>query len=175
MIIVNLRSVERRRFYLAKTDLNESIFNVYGEYAIYHPDLIIVNRKVSNRIIGSISKTVDYNIGKRIGKIVADECKKLFKDDPISASFEIIEYSGWGQIKIDRSENIVRVYNSLVSMYYLKHEGASKDTIDDIMRGIISAIFEEIEGEDCKVTETKCIAKGDDYCEFTLNFGNLNE
>ncbi|MDY6958766.1 MAG: V4R domain-containing protein [Halobacteriota archaeon] len=160
---------------MVKTDLNKNIFDVYGEYAIYHPDLIIVNRKVSNRIIGSISKTVDYNIGKRIGKIVAEECKKLFEGDPLEASFEIIEYSGWGQIKIDRSKNIARVYNSLVSKYYLKHEGTSKDTIDDIMGGIISAIFEEIEGEECKVTETKCIAKGHEYCEFTLSFGNLNE
>ncbi|MDY6864357.1 MAG: V4R domain-containing protein [Halobacteriota archaeon] len=160
---------------MAKTDLNKNIFDVYGEYAIYHPDLIIVNRKVSSSIIGSISKTVDYNIGKRIGKIVAEECKKLFKNNPLDASFEIIEYSGWGQIKIDRSENVVKVRNSLVSRYYLKHEGASNDTIDDIMSGIISAIFEEIEGKECKVTETKCIAKGDEYCEFTLSFGNLNE
>jgi len=156
---------------LAKTDLNKSIFDVYGDYAIYHPDLLIVNRKVSKSIIGPLSKTVDYNVGRRIGKMVAEECLKLYDGNPLVASFEIIEYSGWGQIKIDRNENIVRVYNSLVSMYYLNHEGVSEDAIDDIMRGIIATIFEEIEGEECKVIETKCIAKGDEYCEFTVSFG----
>ncbi len=160
---------------MAKTDINSIIFDVYGDYAIYHPDLLIVNRKISKSIIGPLSKTVDYNIGRRIGKMVAEKCLKLYEGNPLVASFEIIECSGWGQIKIDREENIVRVYNSLVSMYYLKHEGVSEDVIDDIMGGIIAAILEEIEGEECKVSETKCIAKGDEYCEFAVCFGGSNE
>ncbi|MDY6930886.1 MAG: 4-vinyl reductase [Halobacteriota archaeon] len=160
---------------MAKTDVNKRIFDIYGDYAIFHPDLLIVNRKVSESIIGSLSKTIDYNIGKRIGKMVAEECLKLHVANPIITSFEIIEYSGWGKINIDFDNGIIRIYNSLISKYYIRHEGTSEDAVDDIIRGIIASIFEEIEGKECKVRETKCIAQGDEYCEFEVIFSGLSE
>ncbi|MDY6964927.1 MAG: V4R domain-containing protein [Halobacteriota archaeon] len=150
------------------SEIDNRIFEVYKDYAIYHPDLIIVNRKISRSIIGPISSTVEYNIGKRIGEMIVGECRKLFEGYLLKISFEIVEKSGWGKINIDDSRKIVRVHNSLVSKYYIKHEGISHEAIDDIMRGIIGAIFEAVEERVCKIKETKCIAKGDDYCEFII-------
>ena len=153
---------------MVRNEIDNRGFDVYKAYGMYHPDLLIVNREISRSIIGPISSTVEYNIGNRIGKIITDGCSKLFEDDLLNVSFEIVEKSGWGKIDLDRDKRLVRSYNSLVSKYYLKHKGVSEEAIDDIMRGIIGAIFEEVEGRECNVTETKCIAKDDDYCEFVI-------
>ena len=93
---------------MVRNEIDNRVFDVYKAYGIYHPDLLIVNWEISRSIIGPISSTVEYNIGKRIGKIIVDGCSELFEDDLLNVCFEIVEKSGWGKIDLDRDKRLVR-------------------------------------------------------------------
>ena len=173
---------------MPRRPVDKRTLSLYGDYAFYHPDTMIMNREVSKNIIGpDIVSAVEYNAGKRIGKLIADGCKRsrsCKKMGMLSSCIDIIEKSGWGKIHFDESNATFRVYHSAVSEYYSKHviksgsvtaEGdltkehsTNESCIDDMLRGILCAVYSESTGTDCDVEETMCITKGDEYCEFKI-------
>lgn len=150
------------------TEIDKRVFDVYKDYGIYHPDFIVINREISKKIIGPISNTVEYNIGKQIGELIAEECLKISKDDLLNTCFEIVEKSGWGKIEFDEKKNLIKVQNTVVSKYYAKHKGILKEPIDDILQGIFAAIIKIVTKKECEIKEEKCIVMGDDHCEFVI-------
>lgn len=153
---------------MSKTEIDKRVFDVYKEYGIFQPGFIIANREISKRMIGPISNTVEYNIGKRMGKILVESCQNIFEDDIQNICFEMVEKSGWGKVKINKGKNLIRIQNSLISSYYAKHIGILEEPIDNMLRGMIAEIFEGTTKKEYEINETKCIAMGDKYCEFVI-------
>ncbi|MBO3808288.1 MAG: 4-vinyl reductase [Candidatus Brockarchaeota archaeon] len=44
----------------------------------------------------------------------------------------------------------------------------SEQPYSQIVRGMLAGFFSLLFGKEAKTTETRCIAKGDPYCEYTV-------
>lgn len=82
-----------------------------------------------------------------------------------------LQSSGYGKFEADydiegRRANI-KVYDSIECV-----QGVGSDRpFSQLIRGIIAGCFENIFGKGIKVEEVKCMAKGDEYCEFIVGEG----
>jgi len=145
---------------------------------ILNPYAIAELQKEMRRIIGPAHKTILFN-GARKGAI-------RFVEEMLSSSTlaRTVKRFGWGQRRIaeeickvatrlgfgemsvvsyDEKEDrwIIRVINSPVP------EALESDTpICELTRGVIAGALEVITGKSYKVREIKCLAIGDEFCEF---------
>jgi predicted hydrocarbon binding protein len=112
-----------------------------------------------------------YKSSKDAGIKYMSALKKSFsmsKVDMIKWAVNSITLSGWGKVTVinangEQNTFTIRVNDSVVA----KELGKSSEPTDAILAGFFAgggtAIFEE----NVEVRETRCIAKGDPYCEFT--------
>lgn len=125
-----------------------------------------------NKAFGTGAQVVWHLAGKGAGKSMANLIQKRIKSDSIKdvskKIAEIYERCGWGRVqpiifRQKTSEFLIRIYNNAFvrgirsqtsSCYYIK--------------GLLEGIFEQLTGKHAKSEETKCMAKGDPYCEFIL-------
>lgn len=125
-----------------------------------------------NKVLGTGACVVWYLAGKGAGKSIADFIQKRTKLDSMQKICkkiaEIYERCGWGRMqqimfRQETSEFLIRIYNNAFvrgiesqtsSCYYVK--------------GLLEGILEQLTGKHAKSEETKCMAKGDLYCEFIL-------
>ena len=78
--------------------------------------------------------------------------------------------SGWGKsdlqsFDLSKKKAVVR----LMDNFECSAGGATAKTGSNFVRGHIEGLFSVIFGEGVKVAETKCITRGDQYCEFTAS------
>ncbi|MBW2998886.1 4-vinyl reductase [Candidatus Woesearchaeota archaeon] len=103
-----------------------------------------------------------YGFSKRI----TDKSKML--DLQISQT----ELTGHGTFKFTRKDFKNKIFvvhgNSTYARIYKEKIGLSKEVEDNQMRGVFTKFVESIIKEPCFGIETKCIAKGDSYCEFVI-------
>lgn len=99
------------------------------------------------KTVFEMSKTLDFQIKQSevIGRGITRWAKKDFKN------------------KI-----FVMHLDSTYAKLYKKKIGLSKKAVDHLVRGIVARYLELILDEPCLCIETRCIAKGDRYCEFTI-------
>jgi predicted hydrocarbon binding protein len=76
---------------------------------------------------------------------------------------------GWGVIdvvnlNVEKGEAQVRIYGS----FECESGKDSEAPYGQFIRGILAGFFTGIFGEEAKAVETKCIATGDPYCEYTI-------
>ena len=60
---------------------------------------------------------------------------------------------------------MIRLYDNIECKVF---EGKKDKPVNHLIRGGLEGAFDEVYGEKFKVTEAKCIAKGDKYCEFVI-------
>jgi len=114
-----------------------------------------------------------YQLGIELGrnsyrynrKLVGDDIDKL-----IAMGSVMFGQAGFGKlevVKVDFSSGraIIRVYDSFECELY---KGSGKAS-SYFIRGIIKGYAQEVFRKEVVVTETKCIAKGDSYCEFVVS------
>ena len=96
---------------------------------------------------------------------------KISKKDFIMGNVRIWSLFGWGKfnvVKMDDEDALVRVDNSPIAKYVLDKHGKQKHNVCSWILGEISGGYSYLIGKDTDGEETKCIAKGDDHCEFVL-------
>lgn len=76
---------------------------------------------------------------------------------------------GWGEIEVVKTdlktcEAQLHVYESCEC----EIGKGSEQPYSQLVRGILAGFFSLLFGKEAKATETRCIAKGDPYCEFTV-------
>ncbi len=112
-----------------------------------------------------------YNAGKQTGeKIARDLIKKNLNSTPRSlfnTCLKDLQARGWGNMSIgefDVESDFVKVkyYNPLIGTAF-KDQDCSADMI---VAGMISGIITSITGKQNEIVETKCVAEGNQYCEF---------
>lgn len=127
-------------------------------------------------IFGTAGDAVLYKGGERVGRDLYGHYIHLAREYGIDI-WDIISavgwYFGWGLGEvIERGHNngkyVIRVYNSFESESFIDREKKVKKPVCHFMKGVLNGIVESIEVVKYKAEETKCRAKGDEYCEFVF-------
>jgi len=150
--------------------------NVFNERAI-----IFLRRnyegmiKEIRRQLGSAAETLLYLMGYNIGVNYYEKGGKIIAgrdlDKLIRLTIESIKQIGLGIIEIEeinseKLEATVKIHQSSECELFKKSKKPESHFIRGIMAGWISQLFKS----KVEVTEVKCIAKGDPYCQFKIKF-----
>ncbi|NPA05652.1 MAG: hypothetical protein GXO09_06115 [Crenarchaeota archaeon] len=107
-----------------------------------------------------------YNVSKKAGKMMA---KRLMEQgymtretclDVLAESFVISGYAEEVKVEGDTIKMKGTIFGSRMK--------GEKKPVDTPIAGFIAGWVEECTGKRVKVVEEKCIAKGDEYCEFRI-------
>jgi predicted hydrocarbon binding protein len=101
--------------------------------------------------------------------------KEGFKDKRqiINWQIRIVSMSGWGQIEIAKIDFKTDEYVAhFKASPFAKTYGKTTYPIDFLVCGFIAGGFSASLGKELECIETKCIAKGDPYCEFFVSTPN---
>lgn len=128
--------------------------------------------------LGAGGKAILYNIGYDIGKGYAESYRKSLQEIGIKDDVkEIVEkvticftrFSGLGKGEIVKeSHNPIRIIFRIYDNYECEVVGYTGDFNSHFVRGMIAGVVEEIYNKKVLVVETKCISRGDPYCEFLI-------
>ncbi|RLE62957.1 MAG: hypothetical protein DRJ38_08650 [Thermoprotei archaeon] len=124
--------------------------------------------------LGSGGFALLYHIGVFMGRSVyKDYLSLLGMEDPkslVELGKAFFRMSGFGILEIiyldfEKKEVLLRVYDSFECSLYENE----KKPMGNLVRGIFAGWFSELfKTQKIEVTETKCIAVGDKYCEFLV-------
>ena len=136
--------------------------------------------KQGRRDMGSGFNTVLYIVGFDIGSNIFKEiCNVIGRwriEDLLNWGSAIFQEMGYGRMKIiswnsEVKEAAIRVYDSFECELF-KGSGRCES---HLVRGIIAGWFSELFEKELIAVETKCIAKGDPYCEFEVKSKKVEE
>ena len=111
-----------------------------------------------------------YETGKKAGEKWINRFSKEWglKDKRfIEAVQNFYAELGWGKFDIKENngkELIIRVENSFIARGY----GKSNAAVCHFLRGYNAGLAEVLKGKYLEACETRCVAKGDDCCEFVM-------
>ena len=114
-----------------------------------------------------------HEMGEETARLARKLGQRLGATDPMQILRDIIlplqGSTGWGIPKITEFKPNplyirIKIYNSLECEIGC----GAKEPYSHLTRGFIAGCVSELFGIKATVTETKCIAKGDPYCEFTI-------
>jgi len=155
-----------------------------GEYydSLFDSPIILLNLKVYrawherlSRVFGSGASTILYEMGKELGVNVIQIMKERTKNPLKLASLGLKHASllGWGEFNISTAQLLkmatlrtmkVKVYNCFTA----KAIGNKGQASCHLLRGFFIGALQTLAGGTCSCEETKCLSRGDPYCEFVL-------
>ncbi len=111
-----------------------------------------------------------YSQGKARGRAVVEEFMRQFKPASLSEAVPIYTrfntLRGYGQFigELDEENNIIRIkqFNPPICSYFKNFKRPTGFGIS----GAITGLYETLTGQKCVTEEVKCVAKGDEYCEY---------
>ncbi len=123
-------------------------------------------------IIGEGAVGIIFNSGLQIGAIYYDIFTELgVKDNTelLGKFLGLLKFCGYGEIEVESSGDSLSIIlkNSPDAVEY-KNAYKRKGKVCCYLRGIFSGFLSNCFARELTVEETKCIANGDPYCEFTL-------
>ncbi|MEM2547203.1 MAG: V4R domain-containing protein [Candidatus Bathyarchaeia archaeon] len=122
---------------------------------------------------GSAGEAMLYYQGFSIGFEIYDTYREIARSDAVEDLVEVAKAInmtlGWGiidhvDIDMQRKSARLRVYQN----FECELGVGNGKPYSQFYRGAVAGIFTRFFGKDVKVKETKCIAKGDQYCEFMV-------
>jgi predicted hydrocarbon binding protein len=140
-------------------------------------------QKELEKVAGKDWKKICYDCGKVDCISCNINYRSMYRDDPLvqklfSDQFEAFKFCveelnrmGKGRLEITLTDNgklpfVLRFYFSPIALAYLEHDN-SKEPVCHHFAGIWAGGTTMIY-PGAEVTETKCVAKGDPYCEFVI-------
>jgi len=120
--------------------------------------------------IGEGAAVLLYYLAYSGGKFLADylsEKLRLKGEELLIEILKIYQASGWGRVELIeyypyRMKIIFRLYDSIECKAF---KGSDKP-MSQLIRGHLSGLLSRLLKTDIRAIESKCIAKGDPYCEF---------
>ena len=114
-----------------------------------------------------ILQRVGYSYGRAMGRAARNQ------QMPPEQTFEIIQTlareSGWGLFSLnggDLFQGEARI--TVKECFFCLHAGESTEPVCHVLVGLVGGMADEIIGASHRVTEEKCIAKGDAVCEILI-------
>ncbi|MCX9009701.1 MAG: 4-vinyl reductase [Candidatus Methanoperedens sp.] len=149
-----------------------------GEFSVIGVPAIIVSietfvhlQKDAEKILGTGGAAVlFYEAGKNAGERWINRFRKDWglKDQRfVEAVQNFYAELGWGKFNIEvnsEDEFVVRVENSFIARGY----GNSEVAVCHFLRGYNAGLAEVLKGKDIDAEEVRCIARGDECCEFVM-------
>lgn len=138
------------------------------------------NMMISPEFILELQKKDSKRVYELSKKSIEEELKhfksKISIGGPASLNRveEIYEVLGYGKFKVvdldtKKKRSVVNIYNSPIAESYKKNnKKKSKKTQCDFIAGKISGVFSFIFNKKVEAKEVKCLAKGDDFCQFVV-------
>lgn len=129
-------------------------------------------RREIDKALGTGASVVCYLAGKGAGRSLANLMQQRAKTNTLEEIYkriaEIYEKCGWGILqpvlfRQRTGEFLLRIYNNAFARGLQSRSSACY-----YVKGLLEGIIEELAGRHAKSEETKCMAKGDAYCEFIL-------
>jgi hypothetical protein len=123
----------------------------------------------TKKIMGSATEPIWWEIAKHAGTDFARELLKTGTDpEEVPTMLEIFfTQGGWGMIKskidLTKKEAVIRIENCATA-----RKSKSNKPICYFVSGFISGVADAILNEVTDCSETKCMAKGDPFCEFKV-------
>ncbi len=120
---------------------------------------------------GSAGEFAIFRIGKSVGKKIHDIIKSIYKVEGkqlLTIILMMHEISGWAK-KIELLEYgeegciKIRIYENVECLHVNKNAPNCH-----FMRGVLTGICNRLFNKETEVLETKCLAKGDEYCQFEV-------
>lgn len=151
-----------------------------GEIQIAGSDWILMGAstfrsliKGTERILGSVAMMVWLEAGRQAGREFAGDLVRLrmeFEELPDMLE-KFFTQGGWGKIQADvdfsRKEALVTIINSATA-----RQIESKEPVCHFIRGFIAGVCDTMFHGITECAETKCLAKGDPFCEFQVKKKN---
>ncbi len=175
---------------LFKADDNGLINAVGKRYILMGiSNCAILGEQIRTRIGSSAYKGLVYCAAKQAGISMGEGVSELIKggtvEDLAKTAGMVGTVAGWGrfefpELHIDRAKlsgnSIVRLYNGWEASAFLSEFGQSDEPVCPYTAGFIAGVGAGIVGaealkemdDDVDCIETKCMCKGDDYCEFLV-------
>jgi len=128
------------------------------------------------RIMGADGEAVmAYEAGKEAAKELIRLIRKEFKlegTDLLKAMVELFSELKMGKVSIvhpirglEEGEVVIRIEDSYIARSLYER---SDKPVCNLIRGEIAGLMEEVTGLKMDAEETKCLAIGDEYCEFVV-------
>jgi len=168
-----LLSDEQIKMDFAKREYYDSLFD---------SPIVLLNLKIYRawheglaRVFRTGASTILFEMGRELGISVIKTMQLKTKNPMKLASLGLKHGSllGWGKFQVTTAQLLkmatlrtmkVRVYDCFVA----KALGYSGQASCHLLRGFLSGALHTLTGGTCDCEETKCLSKGDPYCEFIL-------
>lgn len=163
-------------------DFHDGKFVILGREGILLPtdSLILLQHTIESKFGKEKAKAILSSIGENQGSVAIQRYFDKFGfdvDKAIKLTIDLIPMLGLGNLSINSLDFIKKtavftLNNNPIAHKYLELYGNKKKPIDYYFLGIIEGVIKLIlKDKKIIVEETKCIAKGDKYCEFTVSPG----
>jgi predicted hydrocarbon binding protein len=103
--------------------------------------------------------------GIRVGEKIAKTTDQTETEDTLNYLKELLEYMKIGQITINRRDDEIKI--KMHESAYSSGVNNINTKLDIFIAGIIEGALIHASGKKWQVDETRCIATGNPYCEFT--------
>ena len=129
----------------------------------------IENELASTFITGAavILQRVGYSYGRAMGR--AARRNEVGPDQVFDAMQTLAMESGWGRFTLNSGDIVggqARV--NVTDCFFCLHARESAEPVCHVLVGLVGGLVDEIIGGTHRLTENKCIAKGDAVCEIVI-------
>ena len=141
------------------------------------PEAFVAMMKVLGAVFGTAGSTMRFLMGEKKGRHdVSEKMNDLKAQEIVFTNNQIIEsilyqnrIAGWGAPELHEYNEkerriIIRVKNNPLATAWGKAEEPMCLYLKGYWKGVTSQILEK----EARCTETKCMCKGDPYCEFLI-------
>ncbi len=155
---------------------------LFGEFVILMPSGVFL--QMVSLLEKETSKKKAHDILMKLGEFQLEAAVKRYekrydiqsadKRKIITFLFDILNILGWGTVEIEelsfdkRTVRVIVKNGVLGEKYRMMYGKKNKEPVDFYLAGWLRRTFELIFGQKMNIKETKCIAKGDKYCEFLI-------
>lgn len=139
-------------------------FDEDGEINLFSENAFLLPSKYIQKLEDKMKPEEIYAYGKEIpSPIIAFLRKRGMKDlELLDFLLELLEVLGTGRIEVKKFEREKKEYQLVI-----KNSPTNK-TACHRTRGYLAAAFSQALNQNFKCTETKCVSKGAEFCEFLI-------
>ncbi|RLF17746.1 MAG: hypothetical protein DRZ82_09525 [Thermoprotei archaeon] len=121
------------------------------------------------RELGSGGLAIMYHMGFEAGKAMAEKLGSYFNDNERALRYILLYFESLGHGRFSIEEYEEGRYCRIIARELIECMGVrSTKPNSQVCRGILAGAISNLWNKDVEITETKCIAKGDPYCEFVI-------
>ncbi len=122
----------------------------------------------AHRRFGNIGKVFLFHEGHEVGTRKAEELMAVFKaEEAIKHMLHWIQSLGWGRVELIECTPSIRCLLRIRNLFECAGV-KSEEPRSHLFRGFLAGFFSKVWNRQVSVVETRCIAKGDPYCEFLI-------